>query len=172
MIKGTIIGKILIYTFIVLMQVIVFKEMVLFGMAFCFIYVLIFILVPKEINPLILLLIGFIIGLIVDSFYNSQGMHVVVSVFIMFIRPFWMNMNTPSGGFAIGTRVNIKEQGFQWFVIYAFPIIFIHHLLLFSLEAASFKFFFSVLQKTVFSSFFTLLIVVLSQYMFVKNKKY
>lgn len=172
MIKGTIIEKILIYAFIVALQVLVFKEMVLFGSAFCFIYVLVFILVPKEVNPLILLLIGFATGITVDTFYNSQGMHVIVSVLITFIRPFWISMNTPSGGFSIGARLNIKEQGFQWFVFYVFPIIFLHHLILFWIDAASLNFFFSVLQKTVFSSFFTLLIIVLSQYMFINNKKY
>lgn len=171
MIRGNIVRTIISYIMLILSQILIFKDMVLFDMAFCFAYLLIFLLTPKEVNPLIQLLLGFTTGLILDSFYNTQGMHASVSVFIMFIRPFWININTPSGGFDIGSKLNIREHGLQWFLIYAYPLIFIHHLLLFGIEAANINFLWNVLGKTFFSSFFTLLIVVLMQYLFLKKER-
>ncbi len=172
MLRANIIGDVLKYVLIVLAQVLIFKDMVLFGQSFCFFYILILLLVPKETNPILLLLLGFVTGLIVDSFYNTQGMHAMVSTFIMFIRPFMIQINTPSGGFDKGTKFNLRAKGLQWFIIYAFPIIMIHHIILFNIEAANISYFWSAINKAFFSSLFTLSVVVIVQYVFIEKEKY
>ena len=172
MIRGSYIKIVFAYIVLVLAQVTVFKDVILFESAFCFIYLLIFLLVSKDTNPLLQLLLGFTTGLLLDSFYNTQGIHAAVSTFIMFIRPFWISMNTPSGGFDMGSKLNVREHSLQWFVMYAFPLIFIHNTLLFLIEASNFSFFWNTLGKAFFSSLFTFVVIVMVQYLFIKKEKY
>lgn len=172
MIRSEFIRLIIGYVMLLMAQVLIFKDIVLFKSAFCFVYLLIFLPIPKKINPILQLLLGFITGLIIDSFYNTQGIHAVVSTFIMFIRPFWIKIKARGSEFDLETKFNIKEHGLQWFIMYAYPLIFIHHLLLFNIEASNFTFFWSVLGKAFSSSLFTLLIIVMMQYLFTKKEKY
>ncbi|NJM94722.1 MAG: hypothetical protein HC842_08725 [Cytophagales bacterium] len=76
----------------VLAQVFIFKEMVLFGKAFCFIYLLFLLLLPFEVGPVLLMLIGLGTGLLVDLFYDSWGIHAAASVFVMFLRWQWLRL--------------------------------------------------------------------------------
>ena len=57
------------------LQVFLFNNMVLFGTAFCFIYIAFILFLPFRINPVFLISLGFFGGLITDIFYNSMGVN-------------------------------------------------------------------------------------------------
>src|SRR6187431_954787 len=82
-----------------LYQVLILQNVVLFHTAFCFLYVLYLLSLPVETNPLILMLIGFLMGFMVDLFYESLGLHAFACVFIMYVRNYWLNSMTPQGGY-------------------------------------------------------------------------
>lgn len=157
---------------IILAQVVLFKGLVLFGVGFCFIYLIVFLLLPKDVSPILQLLLGFTTGLIIDTFYNSPGIHALVSTFMMYLRPYWITVLTPSGGYDIGTKMNVKAQGVQWFTSYALPLIFAHHLILFFVEASGFRLFWLTLSKAFYSSLFTFIVVIIVQYLFTKRSRY
>ncbi len=117
-------------------------------------------------------LFGFLVGLSIDTFYNTPGMHASVSTLVMSVRPYWMKVLTPSGGYDIGAKININTQGINWFMSYSLPLIFLHHLLLFLIEAAGFNRFGSTVLKGVYSTFFTFTIVVIIQYLFFKKVRF
>lgn len=167
-----IIRSILNVALIILVQVIVFKGLVLFGSAFCFIYLLLFLLLPKDVNPMLQVLLGFSVGLIVDTFYNTPGIHASVSTLMMLVRPYWMNVLTPSGGYDIGAKMNVNAQGIQWFMSYSVPLILLHHMLLFLIESAGFNNFGATFMKGLYSTFFTFTVVAIIQYLFFKKGRY
>lgn len=153
----------------VFFQVLLLKNFILFDTAFCFLYVAFILLLPLELGSLSLILVAFVIGFSIDLFYDSLGINAAASVFIGFLRPYWLKIVTPRGGYEEIEIPSLKTMDFEWFLIYALPLIFVHHLILFFLEAGGFDLFFFTSSKVLFSSILTFFIIVLTQYLFYKK---
>lgn len=134
--------------------------------AFCFVYLVFLLLLPIEVGIIPLLFIGLLSGFTVDLFGNTPGIHAAATVLLAYLRNFWLESITPQGGYEQGSNLLVQNQGFTWFLTYAFPLIFVHHLVLFLLEAGNLALFGTVLLNTVLSSVFTFSISVLIQYLF------
>jgi hypothetical protein len=148
-------------------QVLILKNASLFeGRAFCFLYIAYLLLLPVETNPLWLMFIGFGMGLFIDMFYDSAGIHASASVAVMYIRNFWLARVTPQGGYDSGAVPGIAADGVQWFLIYATPMVFIHHTLLFFIEVGGFQYFGFTLLKVIFSTLYTMIVILVVQYLF------
>lgn len=154
-----------------LVQVIILKNAVLFHMAFCFLYVGYLLLLPVDATPMTLLGIGFLMGLIIDIFYDSLGLHAFSCVFIMYVRNYWLNLITPQGGYDSNVTPSLAMNGIQWFLVYSMPLVFIHHALLFYTEAGGFDLFWFTLWKVLFSTLFTTLVIVITQYLFPDRRR-
>ena len=148
------------------LQVLIFKNSVLFGSAFCFIYIGYLLLLPVETSPLWLMFVGFGMGLFIDMFYDSIGIHACASVGTMYLRNFWLARVTPQGGYDNGAVPSLAADGLQWFLIYATPMVFVHHALLFFVEAGGFQYFGFTLLKIIFSTLYTLIVILIVQYLF------
>ena len=160
------IGRILIVLGYLFFQVLILKNAVLFHTAFCFLYILALLNLPVDTNRLLLMLFGFGLGFIVDVFYDSLGLHAMACVFIMFVRNYWLATLTPQGGYDLNAVPSIAAFGPQWFITYVFPLIFLHHSLLFFTEAGGFDYFWHTVTKIGTSIMFTLLVIVLVEYIF------
>lgn len=147
-----------------LLQVMLFKSLPFFSVAFCFIYVGYILLLPIETNPLILMLVAFVMGFCVDMFYDSLGLHALTLVAIAYIRNYWLGVITPQGGYDAGALPNMPSQGLQWYLVYTLPLVFLHHLILFLVEASNMALFWHSMLKTIASLFFTMTFLVLQQY--------
>ena len=145
------------------------KHFILLDTAVCFGYSGFILMLPLEIGPLLLMLISFGTGFTVDLFYDSIGVNAAASVFIGFLRPYWLNIITPRGGYEEIVIPNLKTIDFGWFLTYSIPLIFLHHSVLFYLEAGGFALFFFTLTKVFFSTILTFFILVLTQYLFYKK---
>lgn len=166
-------GIIQVISFVLYMafQIIFLKNIVLFHSAFCFIYIGFLLMLPVETGRLLLMIIGFSMGIIVDTFYDSLGLHAFASVFIMFIRNPWLGWLTPQGGYDAGSIPNIESNGIQWFVTYSLPLILIHQSLLFFIEVGGFQYTGLTILKIVSSTLFTGLIIVMLQFLFPGRKR-
>jgi hypothetical protein len=152
------------FVILVLVQVLIFNQVQLFGYINPFIYILFIMLLPLSTPRYILLLFGFILGLTIDVFSNSLGIHAAATVFIAYVRPFVIR--------SISNREEdrndypgIKQNSFSWFVYYTVIIVFIHHLIIFFLEYFTFTHFLSTFIRVVLSSFFSVFTIVLSQFL-------
>lgn len=152
-----------IYLFV---QVLLLKNAVLFQTAFCFIYIAYLLLLPVETNPVWLMLIGFLMGFFIDMFYDSLGLHALSCVLIMYTRNFWLARLTPQGGYDNGAIPGIAMAGLQWFLVYAIPLIFIHHTILFFTEAGGFQYFGFTIMKALCSTVYTTIVILIAQYLF------
>ncbi len=144
----------------VLVQVMLLKDLVLFDSAFCFLYVAFILLLPFELSAMMTIVIGFFTGFTIDVFYDSMGLHAFATVLIGYLRNYWLSIITPQGGYEAGNSPTIAANGVQWFLVYAIPLVFIHHFVLFFLEASGFEMFWYTMLKIISSMFFTMIVIV------------
>jgi len=149
----------------VLLQVLLLRNLVLFNSAFCFLYIAFILLLPIEWNSLVLMVIGFVLGFTIDIFYDSMGLHAMATVLVAYLRNYWMATITPQGGYDSGSSATIASNGLQWFIVYTLPLVFLHHLVLFFVEASGFALFWYTMLKIVASLLFTMTIIILLQYL-------
>jgi hypothetical protein len=147
-------------------QVLILKNIVLFHTAFCFLYVAYLFFLPVEGNPLFLMAAGFLMGSAVDIFYDSLGLHAFSCVFVMYVRNYYLSLITPQGGYDSNDTPSIAAHGMQWFLVYTIPLVFLHHSILFFVEAGGFGMFWFTLWKVITSTVFTTLVTVIVQYLF------
>jgi len=152
-------------------QVLILKNSVLFHAAFCFLYIAYLLLLPVETNPMLLMLAGFIMGFFIDMFYDSLGLHALSCVLIMYVRNFWLARLTPQGGYDNSAIPGIAASGLQWFLVYAAPLIFVHHAVLFFTEVGGFQYFGFTIMKVLCSTVYTTIVILIVQYLFPGGKR-
>lgn len=154
-----------------LYQVLILQNVVLFHTAFCFLYVLFLLTLPVDTTPMILMGLGFLMGFSVDLFYESIGLHAMACVTLMYLRNYWLNSITPQGGYDMNSVPSISLNGIQWFLVYALPLVFIHHLILFFVEAGGFGLFWFTLWKAIASTVFTTSVILIAQFLFPSRRR-
>jgi hypothetical protein len=168
---GNIISYVLYFILFFLLQIIFFRNVILFDYALCFVYIGYILTLPIDIKPIPLMLIAFGFGLLMDSFFDTVGINAFVCVFIAYLRPYILKTLTPGGGYDALTEISISYMGFVWFIKYAALLVFIHHFAFFFIEAWNIKYFLDVLIRSVLSTIFTLLMIVLLQYLLNRSDK-
>lgn len=149
------------FVILVLLQVLVFNSLVLHGMVTPFIYIWLILMLPINTPLWSLLIVSFILGISVDIFSNTYGIHAFASVFLAYIRPNITRILTPKDGYELDARPSINEQGISWFAAYLSIAVFIHHTVYFLVEIMSIANFKYLLLKIVLSSAMTIILLFL-----------
>lgn len=151
------------FVFLVLLQTVVLNNIQFSGYVNPYVYILFILWLPLETPRSLLLFLGFILGLSIDVFSNTLGMHTAATVFLAFCRPFILQFIAPREGYEINHRPGIKDFGWSWFIIYTSTLTFLHHLFLFYVEVFRFTDFFSTLGRVFASWIFSLAIILIAQ---------
>jgi hypothetical protein len=152
------------FVLLVLVQVLIFNNVEIGGYINPYIYILFILLLPFETPAWITLSVGFGIGLIIDIFSETLGMHAAATVFVSFIRPYVLSYFAPREGYESRTLPRVFYYGLPWFIKYACIMVLAHHLVLFYLEMFKFQDFFVILLRVILSTFFSSVLVIISQY--------
>lgn len=162
-----------IFTGIILMavQVLLLKNLALFGVAMGFLYLLLILDLSISINKTTLLFVAFGLGLVIDIFYDSLGMHAASATLVGFLRPVWLKAISPTGGYDDTVHPDIQEMGISWYLSYSFPLLFIYSFLFFTIDQWGTGGLFGVLNKSLFSAIFSMLLAILVQLLFFKRKR-
>lgn len=136
-----------------------------------YIYVLFILLLPFETPGWLLLILAFILGIIIDLFSGTIGIHASATVLMAFFRPIVMRGISAHRDFESGMKITIFETGFRWFFLYTFILVMIHHFALFFIEAFRFSGFFFTLTMAIYSTIFTTLLIIIFQYLFASRKR-
>ena len=163
--NSTLVKNIFRFIGLVLFQVLILDQLNLHGFINPYIYPLFLLLLPLQIAPWALMLLGFTLGISVDLFTNSMGLHAAASVFMAFLRPYVLTLVIPSGGYEAEDSPTIRSLGLGWFFSYAFVLILLHHLAYFYLEVFRFSGFFTTFLKVILSSFFSIFLIIVAQYL-------
>lgn len=153
------------FIFLILLQVWVLNNIQFSGFINPYLYVLFILLLPFETPGWLVLILSFFLGVTVDMFTDTIGMHASASVFMGFLRSFVLQSISPRDGYESGTYPRIYYYGFIWFLKYSLLLVFLHHLFLFSIEVFNFKTFHLVLLRTILSTIFSSVLILLSQYL-------
>lgn len=152
------------FVFLILLQVWVLNNVQFSGFVNPYMYVLFILLLPFETPKALVLVLAFLMGLSIDMFTDTIGMHASALVLTAFIRPFLLKMIAPRDGYEIGSFPRIFYYGFVWFLKYAFILVLIHHLFLFTIEVFNFHNYHLVLWRTILSAALSTVLIVVSQY--------
>jgi len=154
---------------LVLVQSLILNNINFLGYINPYIYILFILLYPINNNRLLFIFLGFILGLSVDLFLDSGGVHAAASVFIAYVRPLFLKF---SFGMAYEHQtVKISASEFTQRLSYFSLMTLLHHFVLFSLEVFNTSEVLLILKKTLFSSIFTILLCILITILFSRKSK-
>lgn len=157
--------------FLVLFQVTILNYVALGGYVNPYLYVMFILMLPFETPKWLLLISAFALGISVDMFSDTAGIHAAACVFMAFARPGVLNLVSSRQEYEPGIQPIIRDLGFKWFLSYSLILVVIHHILIFYLEVFSFREFFQTFFRAVLSIVFTMLLLILSQYVMYRPKK-
>jgi rod shape-determining protein MreD len=159
-----IIKYVIMYLVLVLIQVLFLNQVQFSGYINPYIYLLFVMLLPLNSPRYVVLFSAFFIGLTIDVFTNTLGIHSASTVLIAFIRPFVVR--------AISNREEDRTEypslaynKFSWFLYYTAVMVVIHHFFLFYLEVFTFHQFLETFYRVILSSVFSIFVIVLSQFL-------
>jgi len=153
----------------VLLQVLVLNHILIFRMISPFYYLIFLLLLPFDTSRAMLIFLGFILGLSVDAFTNTLGVHTAVCVLIGFIRPGVLNKISTRETRESVSAPRISTMSLNWFINYTVIFVAIHHLLLFMLEAFTFQGIFFTLARAFLSGILSIILIVISQFLFFRK---
>ncbi|HLN20476.1 MAG TPA: rod shape-determining protein MreD [Bacteroidales bacterium] len=154
----------LIFILLAFLQVILFNNIQFSGYVNPYIYLLFILLLPTEIPSWLLLVLGFITGSVIDIFSGSPGMHASATVLAAFVRPVVLRGISVREGNEASVAPSMAVYGFRWFLIYTSVMVLVHHTALFYLEVFRLADFFRTLLRVIFSSFFSIVFILLIEY--------
>lgn len=167
---GDLLRNIVRFIVLLMVQILVVNQIELTGYVNPYIYILFIMMLPINMNEHLVLLLSMIMGLSVDIFSNTVGMHTSACLLIGFLRPYLLNIIAPREGIEVILRLNVKGLGFNKFLLYAALMVFVHHTWLYILEAFTFLHIFDLLLRIILSAFASLLLILLSQ-LFLNNRR-
>ena len=153
---------------LVLVQVLLFNNISLFGLATPFVYVYFLLVLDRDIDHNMLMLIAFFLGLVIDIFSNTPGVNAGASVLIAFIRPGILRLFSPRGEYE-NFEPGIYTLGGGAFVRYAIILVLLHHATLFLLETFSLVNVGYLLLRILCSALLTMMLVMAIEY--VRHKR-
>ncbi len=154
----------LIFILLILLQVLVFNNIQFSGYVNPYVYILFILLLPMEIPSWLLLLSSFLMGIMIDFFSGSPGVHTSATVLAGFVRPYVLSLVAPRDGYEQGSDPSMFNYGFRWFASYTLLIVLIHHTALFYLEVFRFTGFFRTLLRVILSTIFSMTFILLLEY--------
>ncbi len=159
----------LVFVVAVVLQVLVFNNILILRTISPFFYILFILLLPFETNRSVLLLLAFLLGLTIDAFNNTLGVHAAASVLLAYIRPGILSLISSRETLESAAEPRVANMSLQWFTGYTAIMVVIHHLFLFMVEAFTFQGILFTLLRAVLSSVFTIILIVLSQFLFFRK---
>ncbi len=167
--NSTILVNIARFLLLLIAQILVFNNLDFLGYINPYPYILFIILYPVNGNKIGLLLASFFLGLILDMFCNSGGVHAAASIVLAYYRPYIFKFSFGLSYEYQTVKINdvLSTERFSFLVI----AVVLHHLVLFILEIFRFSFFFEIILKTIVSTLFTLLVCILIIYLIKPGKR-
>lgn len=152
------IKQILYLPLLLVLQFLLVNNLQLLGVCHPYIYVIWLLMLPITLPVPVDMLIGAAVGLTVDVFCNSIGVHMASCVFLMFLRQS-MIRNVYTEYERLNNPISMAVIGPEAFIKYAVVLVLIHHSAVFMLSAWSFHAFWWTLLEIIVSSLVSILLV-------------
>jgi rod shape-determining protein MreD len=167
----TIIVNILRFISLVFIQVFLLKNITLYNLSTPYLYILFILLLPFETPNILLFTLAFILGLTIDAFYDTPGLHTTACVLLALVRILFISITVQKEGFDNEPEPTLSIMGFRWFFTYALILTLFHHFFLFNLEVFRFSEIQYTITRVILSSLFTVFLILVSGLLFYKSKE-
>ncbi|MEZ4798550.1 MAG: rod shape-determining protein MreD [Flavobacteriales bacterium] len=167
----TIIKNIIRIAFLILLQILVVNRMQAFdGLVLPMVYIFGVLMLPFETPRWLVLVIGFVVGWVMDLFSGPPGLHTSATLFLAFLQPVIQKIFSPREGYEVTQRPTVQSMGLPWYLTYAGILTFAHHFWLFFMEVFRFSDFFYQMLHIIASTVATLLLMTIGQYLIYTSK--
>lgn len=159
------------FVLLVFLQVFLLKNIALYNLSTPYLYILFILLLPFEIPNVLLFALAFILGLTIDAFYDTPGLHAASCVLLALVRVLFISVTVQKDGFDNEPEPTLSIMGFRWFFSYALILTLFHHFFLFNLEVFRFTELEYTLTRFLLSSIFTVFLMLVSGLLFFRKKE-
>ena len=162
-------GNIARFILLLVAQILIFNNMNLFGYINPYPYILFIILYPVNGNKTGLLVASFLLGIVLDMFCNSGGVHAIACLLLAYYRPYIFKFSFGLSYEYQTVKLNdvLTPERFSFLLI----AVVLHHFTLFLLEIFRITFILEILLKKFLSTLFTLLVSVIIIYIIKPSKR-
>ena len=130
-------------------------------------------LLPIRVNYYVMMLYAVAIGIVLDVFNNTLGMHTSSLVLLAFLRPRLLRLFFQKDENKLGwARPTIYRLGFMPFLFYVCFSIAIHHLFYFLLQEWSLSNILYTFYKTIVSGALSIIMILIGQFIFYSRPKF
>ncbi len=166
------------FCLIVLIQVLILNKITLrwwsqpegFPIFVPMVYPLFILLLPFETTVPVMLIIGFITGITVDTFMNTAGIHAFAAVLIAYLRTNVLSALLPKNLSEYPNQSpSVKNMGWMPFLVYSSFLILLHHASYFTIEMWSLQNIGYLLLKIVASSATSILFIIIYLLLFTRQ---
>ncbi len=160
-------GNIFLFIFLVFLQIFVLNKILFFDYIIVSPIIMFLILLKYNKDSKQSLLVGFLLGLLIDIFNNSLGTYSIICIIIIYFRNSWVLKVVGEERADELNLLSVQELGSFQFFYYSFPILFLFYSLLSFLEL---EIIISVdnILFIILSSITNYIIMLIFQYLFLK----
>lgn len=159
------------FVVLVFLQVFLLKNITLYNLSTPYLYILFILLLPFETPNVLLFVLAFILGITIDSFYDTPGLHAAACVLLAFVRILFISITVQKDGFDNEPEPTLSIMGLRWFFTYALVLTLFHHFFLFNLEAFNISDLQYMIGRVIMSALFTVFLMLMSGLLFFRRKE-
>lgn len=138
-----------------------------------YIYFLFLLWLPFYVKRGWLLLLGLLLGLSIDYYSVTPGLHAAACVLIAYFRPFVINLFAPKDSSEFSYREpSPKAMGWSAYMLYALILSFFHNFYLLFLEWLSFGSFIEFMMKTIITTALSMTMILIADLIFPRKLKF
>jgi hypothetical protein len=128
---------------------------------------------PFSVPRISLLILGFLLGLSLDYFTMTIGLHAAACTLIAYVRPFVVNVLIPKDTSEFNYREpSPRSMGWTPYLVYALVLTFLHHGYLLFLEWMQFGSFFEFLLRILACTGVSMLLIFTIDLLFPRRLKF
>lgn len=138
-----------------------------------YVYYLFILWLPFKMGRKTVMILAFLLGFTLDCFTKTYGLHAAPCVLIAYFRPFLINLLiSQEGAESNYNEPSAKSMGFAPYFTYIAIFTLLHHSFLFFLQALQLGGYFYFVLKTFVGTGVSLLLVFLTELLFVRKQRF
>jgi len=128
-------------------------------------------LLPFETPNWLLFILSFLMGITIDLFSDTLGLHAASCTILALIRIFFINITVQKDNYDSDPEPTLGIMGFRWFFFYTLILTLVHHFFLFNLEVFKLAEILNTISRVLISSLFTILLIFTTELLFYRKKQ-
>ena len=158
------------FLLVLLLQTMVFQQVSLgdnwLRFAEVLIYPIFIMMAPLRWHSAAVISASFLLGLLVDSFADTPGVHAATATATAFVRPVILNIIAPRAGYDPNQTLTRATFGLGWWTSYTALFLFVHCLIYASLTVFTVYHFAEILLRTILTMILSFTVIILQDLLF------